>query len=555
LKSAANYGCPSIDDLQDLESNAGFERMHKFISPEGVRQDAAHIYLHPLLQDGAHPNLHLLLHSKVCRVLFDAQHRATGVEYVTAGTPCSAGLQSPTLKTVKAKRLVIISCGTFGSPAILERSGIGRRAHLEQLGIQTVSDLPGVGENYRDHPFIHFSYKASLPEKETLDWVLRDPAHMPKLMAEKNPVLGTNGLEIFGRWRPSTLEVEQMRNPRIAKLWAEEFVPHPSKPFMLTGSFAGYLGPPSDVPPGQYFTIGNYIPYPRSQGSVHITGKQVDAPLDISTGFFEGAGDIDLDLQVWTYKRTREVARRLDCYLGEVTVGHPQFATSSKAALVSLDSGSAGEAAQCGGPLKDIEYTSEDDEAIKACIRERIATAWHYLGSAPMRPREEGGVVDKDLHVYGVSKLMVAGELFLAFFSFLCSWEYFISISSRWCLLVLCYRQALGVETLTVPVPVGLIRLVDCSLQCRGKHVQHSSRYWRESGHNCRAGTGDRNRITPSCMLRSQVVNSVVALITSEWPANSTNRRRPLVSVRGKGRGEAGGQQATFPDVLKGCSV
>jgi choline dehydrogenase-like flavoprotein len=318
---------------------------------------------------------------------------------------------------------------------------------LEQLGIQPVSDLPGVGENYRDHPFIHFSYKASLPEDETLDCVLRDPAHMPKLMAEKNTVLGTNGLEIFGRWRPSTSEVEQMRNPRIAKLWAEEFVPHPSKPFMLTGSFAGYLGPPSDVQPGQYFTIGNYIPYPRSQGSVHITGKQVDAPLDISTGFFEGAGDIDLDLQVWAYKRTREVARRLDCYLGEVTVGHPQFATSSKAALVSLDSGSAREAALRGGPLKDIEYTSEDDEAIKACIRERIATAWHYLGSAPMRPREEGGVVDKDLHVYGVSRLMVAGELFLVFFSFLCPSQYFIFLSSellsssRWRLLVLCYRQ------------------------------------------------------------------------------------------------------------------
>ncbi|OQV08166.1 hypothetical protein CLAIMM_12479 [Cladophialophora immunda] len=386
LRAAAGCGMPHRNDLQDLETVVGFERMYKFISPEGVRQDAAHTYLHPLLHDGAHPNLKVLLHTKVSRVLFDDQNRATGVEYISTGPPSPGSPANPTQGVVRASKLVVVCAGALASPAILERSGIGGRAHLEKLGIPV----------------------SSLPEHETLDWFFRNPARIPELMAQKNLVLGTNGLEIFGRWRPSISEVEKIGKPALTKIWKEEFVPHPSKPLMLTGSFAGYLGPPTDVPPGQYFTIGNYIPYPRSRGSVHITGKGVDAPLEISTGFFEGPGDIDLDVHVWAYKRTREIARRLDCYRGETSIGHPNFPASSKAALATLDNSATEEAAKHGKQPEDLEYSAEDDEAIKVCIRERIATAWHYLGSAQMRPREQGGVVDKDLNVYGVSKLKVA---------------------------------------------------------------------------------------------------------------------------------------------------
>ena len=42
----------------------------------------------------------------------------------------------------------MVSAGAFGSPVILERSGIGRRTILEELGVKVVVDLPGVGEGY-----------------------------------------------------------------------------------------------------------------------------------------------------------------------------------------------------------------------------------------------------------------------------------------------------------------------------------------------------------------------------------------------------------------------
>lgn len=56
-------------------------------------------------------------------------------------------------------------------------------------------------------------------------------------------------------------------------------------------------------------------------------------------------------------------------------------------------------------------YTEEDDKAIEHLVRTRVASTWHGLGTAAMMPREDGGVVDKDLNVYGVANLKVAGKL------------------------------------------------------------------------------------------------------------------------------------------------
>lgn len=81
ISAAAKVGYKDTDDLQCLEENNKFERWLRYVSPEGKRQDTAHTYLHPLLQDGKHPNLHVLVKSKVLRVVFDDQKRAVGVEY------------------------------------------------------------------------------------------------------------------------------------------------------------------------------------------------------------------------------------------------------------------------------------------------------------------------------------------------------------------------------------------------------------------------------------------------------------------------------------------
>lgn len=49
----------------------------------------------------------------------------------------------------QSNRLVVVAAGAFGSPSILERSGIGAKDILEKAGVKQLVDLPGVGENYQ----------------------------------------------------------------------------------------------------------------------------------------------------------------------------------------------------------------------------------------------------------------------------------------------------------------------------------------------------------------------------------------------------------------------
>ncbi|MBI5285441.1 MAG: FAD-dependent oxidoreductase, partial [Chloroflexi bacterium] len=82
------------------------------------------------------------------RILTDG-NRATGVEVESGG-----GVQ-----VVEGERIVL-SCGAISSPAVLMRSGLGPEAHLRDLGIAVVRDLPGVGATLDDHPMLGVVFKA-----------------------------------------------------------------------------------------------------------------------------------------------------------------------------------------------------------------------------------------------------------------------------------------------------------------------------------------------------------------------------------------------------------
>src|SRR3954452_2012892 len=107
---------------------------------DGVRQNTGLVYLTEEVR--YRPNLEISGNVLVDRVLFD-ERRATGV--VTAG-----GAEIPAGE-------VILSGGSYGSPAILLRSGVGPAAGLAELGIDVVADLP-VGQRLQDQPFYYNAY-------------------------------------------------------------------------------------------------------------------------------------------------------------------------------------------------------------------------------------------------------------------------------------------------------------------------------------------------------------------------------------------------------------
>ena len=98
-------------------------------------------------------------------------NKAVGVEYTNDIT--SKPDADQTLVTARASKLVCVAAGAFGSPTILERSGIGAKKVLEDLGVKVLVDLPGVGENYQDHNLIFVPYLAD-GEAETLDALFRE---------------------------------------------------------------------------------------------------------------------------------------------------------------------------------------------------------------------------------------------------------------------------------------------------------------------------------------------------------------------------------------------
>ncbi|KAI1421237.1 GMC oxidoreductase [Xylaria sp. FL1777] len=402
LRAALQVGWPEKPDLQTLDHNNAFARYMRYISPDGKRSDSAHMYLHPRLQDGKHPNLHVVVESQVVRVVFDEDKRACGVEYQSNPLFNSQDTSTPPQKrTVRARKLVVVSSGACGTPLVLERSGLGSRDVLEKAGVPLVEDLPGVGHDYQDHNLFLYPFKTSLKPHETIDELISGRLSWEEAAKRKDPRLGWNSVDVAGKLCLTEEEAAAL-GPEFKAAWDRDFKDKPNRPVMLMAMLNGYYGPPGGVEPGQYASLGPYTAYPYSRGYIHITGPEVGDPLDFNAGFFSDAGDLDIKKQIWAYKRGREIMRRTSLYRGEVAAFHPRFSADSKAACITLD------AERDTATLKDLEYSAEDDKAIEQFLREHIETTWHSLGTAKMAPREQLGVVDKDLNVHGVKGLKLA---------------------------------------------------------------------------------------------------------------------------------------------------
>ncbi len=126
----------------------GFGPYHMTVK-DGARWSAASAYLRPAL---TRPNLTLVQGALVHRLRLEGT-RAVGVDYETRDGP----------QTARAQREVLLAAGSIGSPEILQRSGIGPAAVLKEAGIDTVLDLPGVGENLQDHLEIYFQHHCRRP--------------------------------------------------------------------------------------------------------------------------------------------------------------------------------------------------------------------------------------------------------------------------------------------------------------------------------------------------------------------------------------------------------
>jgi len=235
VKAAAAVGWPEIKDLQMLDANNGVQRALRYISPDGKRQDVASKYLKPLLEDGQHPNLRVLLEHKVVRVLVENQ-RAVGVEFEP--NPDFQPANADTKRSIRARKMVVVSCGACGTPSVLERSGIGSPEVLKRARVPLAIDLPGVGQEYNDHHLLVYPYYSSLNEDETLDAVVGGRADVGQLIASGAPIMSWNVQDITCKLRPTDADVSALGSA-FQRAWDRDFKDKPDRPLIMLATING----------------------------------------------------------------------------------------------------------------------------------------------------------------------------------------------------------------------------------------------------------------------------------------------------------------------------
>jgi len=110
----------------------------------GARYSASKAYLEPIYPFPRR-NLDILAYSEVTKILFSPDKRAIGVRVIRNGTTY----------TVRTRKEVVLSTGVIKSPQLLQLSGVGPQQLLNQFNITVVANLPGVGQNFKDHLYIY----------------------------------------------------------------------------------------------------------------------------------------------------------------------------------------------------------------------------------------------------------------------------------------------------------------------------------------------------------------------------------------------------------------
>ncbi|WP_171207954.1 MULTISPECIES: GMC family oxidoreductase [unclassified Ruegeria] len=122
----------------------------QFTYNQGQRISAAYAFIDPLKND---PNLDIRLESQVQRILIEGK-RAVGVVYKD-----KSGVEHE----VRTDGEVLLTAGALVTPKLLMLSGLGPAAHLQTHGIAVEEDLPGVGQNLKDHPDVSVVARANGP--------------------------------------------------------------------------------------------------------------------------------------------------------------------------------------------------------------------------------------------------------------------------------------------------------------------------------------------------------------------------------------------------------
>ena len=345
IEAAENIGLPYNPD-QNGRTQEGVS-MSQVTIAKGRRQSTAYCYLDPArgrsnltIEQGAMAES-LILEGKRC----------VGVRYNVNGEKREA----------RADREVIVSGGSINSPKLLELSGIGQTDLLRTLGITPAHELPGVGENLRDHysPRVKFAIKQ--PNATFNDgargWRLAKEAARYALF--KDGFLARTSVPI--RLYFKTREGLETPDATISIL-----------PFIYE-----MIGRERRISPNlKGITMNLNVLRSESVGSIHIKSASPAEPPAIRFNFLSSQHD-------------------RDGVLAAIRKGRELMAAPPIAEWV-------------GGEIAPGE-DKQSDEALLEWVRNTAETTYHPIGTCKMGSKDDPrAVVDNELRVHGIEGLRVA---------------------------------------------------------------------------------------------------------------------------------------------------
>lgn len=324
-----SLGYPGLQDTLTGQAAGGLSIPDSVDPATGARSYAGNAYLTPEVRGRA--NLKVLTGVEVRRILLGKPGSgeggdavATGVEFTDPTTGSS--------KTVNVSKEVIVSAGTFGSPKLLELSGIGDPGRLGADNV--IVENKGVGENLQNHPMTSVSLEVTESAPPTKDAFLHAAIRqdmsvlgpfLQEYMEHHTGPFASSGVTSAAQLPLPGLDTsEGMKDLEglLSKTGTaagggggslsfaaahEKFVrsilssPSEASGYYILGPAYAAFGPdgtseppPLDAPDDSYVTVVLLLAHPLSRGSVHVVGAGDDRKLAIDPGFFSHPLDVEV---------------------------------------------------------------------------------------------------------------------------------------------------------------------------------------------------------------------------------------------------------------------
>ena len=345
IEGAQSIGIPHNPDYNG-KTQEGIAYAQRSVH-KGQRVSPARAFLHPAM---TRPNVEVMTNTHTQKIIIKNK-RAMGVQ-IKRGGP------SGSIELITANKEVILCAGAIASPQLLQLSGIGAPAHLQDIAVSVAHELPGVGENFRDHYSVRLM--ARIQEMQTFNERVRGVnlvKEVVKYALFRKGALALTPTLIYCFWKSDqSLDYSDIQLT---------FTPASYPQGLRTGL---------DKFPGA--TVACWQQRPESVGYIRAKSNNPFEYPEIQANFLAEEKDRQILLSAMRLSRQIMNSKPFSPYVAEET--WPGISRQS-------------------------------DEELLQHARETGNTAYHPMGTCRMGPAEQTNtVVDDQLRVHGIEGLRVA---------------------------------------------------------------------------------------------------------------------------------------------------